>query len=301
MQRQERFQQVMPALERLFHWAMSERHAFMVRTMGIAPPRSKRVAQSLDKDLPCVDNAEVSGLHALDEEEEEIQQDSCELEVEEVEVKFERCSFVRKPAVDKNSAVGDANHSLVDMLPDSIISSASVADAALELDFDRGQLPKSFAAQDIVAVLTACSEQANISGQMHEEANSEHMDTDSESSVHDESIDCPPAHPVNMEDPVIGRFMERSALKFMESVQENQLKSAAQQIQERSAFLALPRHDWIISLGKKSGKIVCVHKKCTSSCGVATACRKCHRGSNSSWRSVHCSARSCFRLRHCLT
>ena len=86
MQRQERFQQVMLALERLFHWAMSERHAFMVRTMGIAPPGSKRVAQSLDKDLPCVDNAEVSGLHALDEEEEEIQQDSCELEVEEVEV-----------------------------------------------------------------------------------------------------------------------------------------------------------------------------------------------------------------------
>ena len=132
-----------------------------------------------------------------------------------------------------------------------------MANAALELDDDRGELPKSLAAQDIAALLAACSEQAEISGQMHEEANSEHTDTDSESSVDDESIDCPPAHPVNMEDPVIGGFMEGSA--FMERVQENQLKSSAQLTQERSAFLALPRHDWIISLGKKSGKIVCVH------------------------------------------
>ena len=74
MQRQERFQDVMHALERLFHWARAERRAFMVKTMGVAPPSSKRVAQSLDKDLPIVRRAEVSGLHALDEEEEEIQQ-----------------------------------------------------------------------------------------------------------------------------------------------------------------------------------------------------------------------------------
>ena len=134
-----------------------------------------------------------------------------------------------------------------------------MADAALELNDDRGQLPKSFAAQDIVALLAACSEQAEISGQMHEEANSEHMGADSESSVDDESIDgpCPSAHPVNAaEGPAAGGFVEGSAL--MERPQENQLKSAARQIQARSAFLALPRHDWIIPLGKKKrGDLVC--------------------------------------------
>ena len=41
---------------------------------------------------------------------------------------------------------------------------------------------------------------------------------------------------------------------------DNQLKSAAQLVQERSAFLALPRHDWMISLGKKTRKVTCVHK-----------------------------------------
>ena len=50
LQRQERFQHVMHALERFLHWAKSERHAFMVRTMGVAPPMSKRVAQSFDAD-----------------------------------------------------------------------------------------------------------------------------------------------------------------------------------------------------------------------------------------------------------
>ena len=156
----------------------------------------------------------------------------------------------KKPAIDTNAAVGDAKHSLVDLLTDNIISSTSVADAALELDIDRGRLPKSLSAQDIAAVLTACSEKAETSGQMHEEANPEHMDTDSENSVVDESIDCPPAHPVNTEDPVIGGFMEETRLKalasaFMGRVQDNELKSVAQQIQERSAFLALSRHDCI--------------------------------------------------------
>ena len=71
LQRQERFQDVMHALERLFHWARAERRAFMVKTMGVAPPSSKRVARSLDRDLPDVSHAEVSGLHVVDEEEEE--------------------------------------------------------------------------------------------------------------------------------------------------------------------------------------------------------------------------------------
>ena len=76
LRRQERFHHVAHALERLLHWARSERYEFMVRTMGVAPPRSKRVAQSLDNDLPCVDKAEESGVHALDEEEETFQEDS---------------------------------------------------------------------------------------------------------------------------------------------------------------------------------------------------------------------------------
>ena len=41
---------------------------------------------------------------------------------------------------------------------------------------------------------------------------------------------------------------------------DNQLKSAAQLVQERSAFLALKRHDWMISLGKKTRKVMCVRK-----------------------------------------
>ena len=127
----------------------------------------------------------------------------------------------KQPAIDTNSSVGDAKRSLVDLLTDNIISSSIVDDAALELDIDRGRLPKSLAAQDIAAVLTACSEQAETSGQMHEEANPEHMDTDSENSVVDESEDksiyCPPATPVNREDPVLGGFMQETKLKQLAS------------------------------------------------------------------------------------
>ena len=75
LQRQERFQHVMHALERLLHWAKSERHQFMVRTMGVAPPRSKHVAPSLYTDLPSVEDAEVSGVHAFHEEEEEVHEE----------------------------------------------------------------------------------------------------------------------------------------------------------------------------------------------------------------------------------
>ena len=75
LRRQERFQHVAHALERLLHWTRSERHQFMVRTMGVAPPRSKRVAPSVDTDLPSVEDAEVSGVHALHEEEEEVHEE----------------------------------------------------------------------------------------------------------------------------------------------------------------------------------------------------------------------------------
>ena len=271
LQRQERFQHVLHALGRLLRWASSERHEFMVRTMGVAPPSSKRVAQSVDKDLPDVENADVSGVHAIDEEDEDIEQDFCASELE------GRCSFVvKKPAiggsrnssVDMNSAVGDAKQSLVDLLTDKIISSTSVTDAALELDTDLVQLPKSLSAQDIASVLAASSEQAQTSESMQEMPTPEHMhaDSDDSDSVVDESIDSLPAQPINTDDPVVGGFMDETRIKalafaFMGRVQDNELKSAKQQLEERSAFLALPRHNWILSLGKKTGKIMCVHTK----------------------------------------
>ena len=109
----------------------------MVRAMGVAPPRSKRVAPSVDADLPSVDDAEVSGVHALHEEEEEVHEEWF------VAAKH-RCFFAPKqPAIDTNSAIGDATM-LVDLLTDSIISSSIVDDAALELDADRCRLPSAF-------------------------------------------------------------------------------------------------------------------------------------------------------------
>ena len=63
----------------------------MVRTMGVVPPRSKRVAPSVDADLPSVGDAEVSGVHALHEEEEEVHE-------EWFVAKKHRCSFCAKAA-----------------------------------------------------------------------------------------------------------------------------------------------------------------------------------------------------------
>ena len=75
----------------------------MTKTMGVAPPTSKRVQQSLDSDLPHVIDADVDGVHAF-EESEDSADDSMPPELE------TRCSFVR-PAVGgpkqrKASAIG---------------------------------------------------------------------------------------------------------------------------------------------------------------------------------------------------
>ena len=49
----------------------------MTRTMGVAPPTSKRVQQAVGcEDLPHVEDADVSGVHAF-EESDESSDDSC--------------------------------------------------------------------------------------------------------------------------------------------------------------------------------------------------------------------------------
>ena len=69
LRRSERFKHVMHALGRVMHWAMAERRAFMTKTMGVAPPTSKRVQQTLDSDLPHAIDADVDGVHAFEESE----------------------------------------------------------------------------------------------------------------------------------------------------------------------------------------------------------------------------------------
>ena len=85
LRRAERFEHVMHALGRLMEWAMAERRAFMTKTMGVAPPTSKRVQQPLAPDLPHVMDADVDGVHAFEESE-----DSADDSMPPV-----RCSFVR--------------------------------------------------------------------------------------------------------------------------------------------------------------------------------------------------------------
>ena len=75
LQRHERFKHVMHALERLMRWARAETRSFMSKTLGVTPPTSKRVQQALDKDLPNVDNADVNGVHAMDDSDKEFVND----------------------------------------------------------------------------------------------------------------------------------------------------------------------------------------------------------------------------------
>ena len=72
LRRTERFEHVMHALGRVMLWAMAERRAFMTKTMGVAPPTSKRVQQTLDSDLPHVIDADVDGVHAFEESEDSV-------------------------------------------------------------------------------------------------------------------------------------------------------------------------------------------------------------------------------------
>ena len=58
------------------HWARAERRSFKSKTMGVTPPTSKRVQQALDKDLPNVDNADVNGVHAMDDSDTEFEENT---------------------------------------------------------------------------------------------------------------------------------------------------------------------------------------------------------------------------------
>ena len=136
LRRSERFEHVMHALGRVMHWAMAERRAFMTKTMGVAPPTSKRVQQTLDSDLPRVIDADVDGVHAFEESEDSVD-DSMPPELEDW-----RCSFV-KPAVGgpktsrKASEIGKSKQedNVVDLMSDNILPASTVADAAFDLDF----------------------------------------------------------------------------------------------------------------------------------------------------------------------
>ena len=256
LQRQERFKHVMHALERLMHWARAERRSFMSKTMGVTPPTSKRVQQALDKDLPNVDNADVNGVHAMDDSDKEFEEKYDEIEV--------RCSFVR-PAVKRSnnvasSAVGDATH-LVDLLSDNILPSSSVDDAALELDAECNKLPKPLAADDIASLLTGFLDQPQACDAFNSEDND--TDTCSEDSNPDRTTD-----PVvdgladSTADPVVDGLVDANTMQtlahaFMRRT-PGPLMNSVQRTQERRAFLALPHTTWIIALGKKRGVVLCV-------------------------------------------
>ena len=102
LRRSERFEHVMHALGRVMHWAMAGRRAFMTKTLGVAPPTSKRVQQTLDSDLPHVIDADVDGVHAF-EESEDIADDSMPPELE------TRCSYVRPAVGGPQTAQGFGN------------------------------------------------------------------------------------------------------------------------------------------------------------------------------------------------
>ena len=159
----------MHALGRVMHWAMAERRAFMTKTMGVAPPTSKRVRQSLDSDLPHVMDADIGGVHAFEESEDGVD-DSLPPELE---IPRTRCSFVRPAVVggpktsarpagggqetSARPAVGETN--VVDLMADNILSASTVAEAALVRDVECSKLysaPHQLAAGDLAHLLTEC-------------------------------------------------------------------------------------------------------------------------------------------------
>ena len=114
VRRAARFEQVMHDQGRLMHWAMAERRAFMTRTMGVAPPTSKRVQQAVGcEDLPHVEDADVSGVHAF-EESDESADDSGLLERETRSFARPRVSPLESSAVSK----GVTEDNVVDLMSD---------------------------------------------------------------------------------------------------------------------------------------------------------------------------------------
>ena len=128
--RSDRFDHVMDALGQVMHWAMDERRVFMSKTMGVAPPTSKRVQRRLDSDLPHVLDVDVDGVHAFEESEDSVD-DSMPHEIE----THPKRSFVRP-------AVGGPKQedNVVDLMPDNILPASIVADVAFDLELECSKL-----------------------------------------------------------------------------------------------------------------------------------------------------------------
>ncbi len=256
--REERFEKVLQALGCLIHWAGAERRLFMSSIMGVAPPTSKRVAQGLDKDLPRLDDAEVAGVHVVDEPDE-----SADEQTDEVPVP---CSFVIRPAVGSLKAAcgrsvgskpAEGNH-LVDMITEGILPAETVAAAAFELDTECEKLhgvPIGLTASDIASVLRSTHDDDGNDTSSHEDTE-DSLDPDSSPPVVD-GVD-PKSNAARSEtakSKVVSRDeVERLGEAYMARKVETNSKE-----EQRRAFLALPRHDWIIVRGKKTGKILCLH------------------------------------------
>ena len=121
----------------------------MTKTMGVAPPTSKRVQQSLDSDLPHVLDADVHGVHALEDSEDSVD-DSMPHEIE----THPKRSFVRP-------AVGGPKQEdiVVDLIPDNILPASILADIAFDLELECSKwysAPHPLAAEDIAHALTEC-------------------------------------------------------------------------------------------------------------------------------------------------
>ena len=253
--REARFQHVLHSLDRLMCWARAERRAFMAKVLGAAPPTSKRVKQGLDPSLPRLENLEVRGVHAFDSDVE-----SASEEAEEPITN--RCSL----AGDKPTPL---KGSLVDLLSDGILPASIVADAAFDLDSACKELygPQvSLAPADIALMLRECE------GQGESECDD---DVDDEASSLDSDgleADRPPCTPdgdaasrpvvdgqnMNMA-PVDAREIDRLGRAYCLS-RGSRPSGTGRSNEERQAFLSIPKHDWMITIGKKSGKIIIVNK-----------------------------------------
>ena len=265
LRRQERFDHATHALDRLMQWACAERRSFMHRTMGVTPPTSKRVQQGLSPDLPSVDNADVIGVRALSESDESGAED---VEPDELET---RCYFLR-PAGGQPLAAPHAD-TMVDLMADSILPANSVAEAALDLDNECSKLyglPMSLPAEDIADILTSCSNH-DSHGEGKPDTEDSNRDSDSDSDSDRETTyghvgkkDSLGESAVGDSESAVGNTLQdmaevkRLGHAFMTSKGQRPQGSAPSE-QERRAFLSLPRHDWMISAGKKKGTIMCLH------------------------------------------
>ena len=142
----------------------------MTKTLGAAPPTSKRAQQSLDSDLPHVIDVDVDGVHAF-EESEDSADDSMQHSIE----THPKRSFLRP-------AVGGPKQedNLADLDPDkNFLPPSAFADAAADLEHECSKLysnPRELVATEIAA-LTECTDSAEAKEE-HEECSSE--DSDSE-------------------------------------------------------------------------------------------------------------------------